>query len=112
MDWIIAPGWSPTISWSQFDLLIHPALQEPFGMVVAEARSQGLPVLMSSNVGASDLKFSNTKRLSLTDSVSRWCDAAKELVEMDKSAQIKWSWDDLVNKHLTMIYPKISPIKL
>lgn len=112
LDWVVFEGWSATIPWQQFDILIHPAFQEPFGMVVAEARSHGLPVLMSTEVGAADLRFSNTQALSLTDPIYRWCSAAQRLLEMEKKVEVKWSWDALVDKHLTRIYPKVSPIKI
>ena len=44
LSWVTVNGWDARIPWDQFDLLIHPARKEPFGMVVAEARSFGLPV--------------------------------------------------------------------
>ena len=34
-----------------FDLLLHPARQEPYGMVIAEARAAGVPVLVSEACG-------------------------------------------------------------
>jgi len=63
LEWISFQGWSSSIPWSDFDVLLHPARKEPFGMVVAEARSHGIPVAMSSQVGVADLKFSATEIL-------------------------------------------------
>ena len=37
--------------YAQFDLLLHPARQEPYGMVIAEARAAGVPVLVSDACG-------------------------------------------------------------
>jgi UDP-glucose:(heptosyl)LPS alpha-1,3-glucosyltransferase len=37
----------------QIDLLLHPAKQEAYGMVIAEALSVGIPVICSSECGAS-----------------------------------------------------------
>jgi len=37
--------------YAQFDLLLHPARQEPYGMVIAEARAAAIPVLVSENCG-------------------------------------------------------------
>jgi len=40
----------------QFDLLLHPARQEPYGMVIAEAMAAGVPVVISDRCGiASDV---------------------------------------------------------
>ncbi|MDQ6982039.1 MAG: glycosyltransferase family 4 protein [Mariprofundus sp.] len=42
--------------YAQFDLLLHPARQEPYGMVIAEARAAGVPVVISNACGiASEL---------------------------------------------------------
>jgi len=42
--------------YAKFDLLLHPARQEPYGMVIAEARAAGVPVLVSDACGiASEL---------------------------------------------------------
>ena len=42
--------------YAEFDLLLHPARQEPYGMVIAEARAAGVPVLVSDACGiASEL---------------------------------------------------------
>jgi UDP-glucose:(heptosyl)LPS alpha-1,3-glucosyltransferase len=37
--------------YAQFDLLLHPARQEPYGMVIAEARAAGVPVVISDACG-------------------------------------------------------------
>ena len=44
-------GWSQQIPWVQYDVLVHPADMEPFGMVIAEARAYGVAVIMSDQVG-------------------------------------------------------------
>ena len=45
-------GWSaePAL-YAQFDLLLHPALAEPYGMVVAEAMAAAVPVVISDRCG-------------------------------------------------------------
>ncbi len=40
-----------TSLYAQFDLLLHPARQEPYGMVIAEARAAGVPVVVSDACG-------------------------------------------------------------
>ena len=107
-DWISFRGWSSVIPWLDFDLLLHPARDEPFGMVVAEARSHGLPVIMSSRVGARDLDFSDARVLKLNSEIIEWCENAASLIKTRKQKpELKWSWDDLVVKHIETIYPQI-----
>jgi UDP-glucose:(heptosyl)LPS alpha-1,3-glucosyltransferase len=108
LAWVHVQGWSPTIPWSDFDLLLHPARKEPFGMVVAEARSFGVPVLMSSRVGARDLEFSEAEILDLSASLEEWCLAASKLIKTRTgTCESKWSWDDLVARHIDTIYPQV-----
>lgn len=108
LDWVRVMGWQTDIPWLDFDLLIHPARKEPFGMVVSEARNHGLPVLLSNNVGAQDLEFSETKTLDIDSAVSAWSDAAAQLIQQStRKPENKWSWSDLVAKHVQTIYPEV-----
>lgn len=106
-DWVQAKGWMVDIPWSEIDVLIHPAKNEPFGMVIAEARQFGLPILMSDRVGASDLSFSSCVTVSLNSEVQVWVAELKKLVDtrsFAKSQEI-WTWEDLVSLHFSEIYP-------
>ena len=106
-SWVFPKGWVSQIPWRNYDILLHSARNEPFGMVVAEARKFGLPVLMSSKVGAGDLEFSYTTVIDIDAPVSGWVRAAKDLfsdnVRLEES---KWGWNDLVNKHIEATYPQ------
>ena len=106
-DWIIHRGWVTEVPWLEFDLLLHPARKEPFGMVVPEARSYGTPVVMSSAVGAADLEFSDTEVVDLNASMDEWCVAIQKVCnKASGTSEVKWTWDDLVNRHLETIYPR------
>lgn len=112
-DWVSSQGWSSNIPWTDFDLLIHPARKEPFGMVVAEARSFGIPVVMSSQVGAADLEFTETKILGLDAPLAEWSHAASELIQTNtRERELKWTWSDLVAKHIETIYPQLEAVTL
>lgn len=55
-DAFIFHGWTPyakvMADLSQLDLLIHPALEESFGMTIAEAMALGVPVIAGKDSGA------------------------------------------------------------
>ena len=112
-DWISFQGWSSEIPWSDFDVLLHPARKEPFGMVVAEARSFGVPVVMSSQVGAADLELTETKILDIDAPLAEWCHAASELIQTNtRERELKWTWSDLVAEHIETIYPQLEAVTL
>ena len=101
-------GWISEVPWANYDVLIHPAENEPFGMVVAEARSHGVAVLMSDRVGAVDLAFDGVRIVSIDASLSEWGLALNELLASpDRSSEAKWTWDDLVGLHCQTIYPQL-----
>lgn len=101
-------GWCSEIPWATYDVLIHPAENEPFGMVVAEARSHGVAVLISDRVGAADLAFNDIRIVSIDASLNEWGAALNELlVSPDRSSEVKWTWDDLANLYCQAIYPQL-----
>ena len=104
-------GWVD--SWwmsAKYDLMLHPAKVEPFGMAVCEAANAGVPVLCSDRVGALDFRCGQMFSQSLAGSVDEWSAAALEIVKKSMAGElffsdIKWSWDDLAKLHLNRIYP-------
>ena len=101
-------GWSSEIPWANYDVLIHPAENEPFGMVIAEARSHGVAVLMSDRVGAADLAFSNVRIVPVDAPLSEWESALQRLLASpDRSSEVKWTWNELVDLHCQTIYAQL-----
>ena len=101
-------GWSSAIPWANYDVLIHPAENEPFGMVIAEARSHGVAVLMSDRVGAADLAFNGIRIVPFNAPLSEWESALQELLASpNSSGEVKWTWNDLVDLHCQTIYPPL-----
>jgi len=57
--------------YAQFDLLLHPARQEPYGMVIAEARAAGLPVVISDACGIAN-EIDENCILALNATIEDW----------------------------------------
>ena len=103
-------GWVEDIPWSNYSALIHPARIEPFGMVVAEARQQGLPVLTSNKTGSVGLNFDGVAICSPDDSISTWCHALHDLLLSSSvfNAEEPWTWRQLALMHSEQIYPTVA----
>ena len=99
-------GWGEKIAWENYDCLIHPATVEPFGMVVSEARAHGLPVLTSEAVGSIELEFCGLRANALSSTPAQWLASLEELQneKFARSPEIKWTWEDLANQHISDIY--------
>lgn len=100
-------GWSKEINWVDYDALIHPATIEPFGMVVPEARSHGVPVLAANTVGSTELNYQGIAVLKTTENVEIWASKLFDLINDDRNRhrEIKWTWCQLALKHAHEIYP-------
>lgn len=90
------------------DLLLHPAKKEAFGMVVSEAMTIGVPVLCSTECGASELV---TERfgvhLPADADEAMWHEAASQLLCAEKSeASFSRSWEQ-VTREYKYIYERI-----
>ena len=52
---VVALGWAQSsLVFAEMDLLLHPAREEPYGMVVAEAMAARVPVVISDQCGAKE----------------------------------------------------------
>lgn len=69
-------GWTDEPDYASFDVLIHPAQAEPYGMVIAEAMAARVPVVVSDVCGAAARVTSDTGAvLGLGASVDAWAAA-------------------------------------
>ena len=86
----------------QINLLIHPAVSEPFGMVIAEANAAHIPVLISDNCGIAELiNDENGDILPLTEK-QPWQISLLRLLKNDKVKSINLSWDNLAKQHIEL----------
>lgn len=99
-------GWVDEIPWHEYAALIHPARNEPFGMVVSEARANGLPVLVSDCVGSAELAFKGLEVCQLSAPPQRWREALVKLTSRSENykPEKRWSWADLAELHIKDIY--------
>ena len=90
-------------------LLIHPAISEPYGMVISEATNYGVPVVISNNCGiASQITKKSGRVLNLDDSIDEWIKACSlEIKRDDLAHKVGKSWIELANDHIK-IYDSIS----
>ena len=104
---VTVQGWSERIPWEKYEILIHPAKKEPFGMVIAEARANGIKVLTSSEVGSTELGFRNTIVLQFPSSTEDWSRALEALIatKNNKLPECLWTWTALAKLHKEKFYP-------
>lgn len=96
--------------YQRMDLLLHPAASEPYGMVVAEAMSARVPVIVSSACGASvDVGRENGEVLDLNQPVQDWVRACDKWLNI-KSSPPKYSrsWGDVADEYAEL-YRSIQP---
>ena len=103
--WVSQRGWSASVPYSNYDVLIHPAVQEPFGMVVPEALVAGCRVLMSDKVGASCISHECATVKSLASSDQEWGKALMALVSPKDVEPFKFqTWKEVAKRYLDEVY--------
>lgn len=93
--------WSGEVPYAKLDLLLHPARAEPFGMVITEAMSTGLPVVVSDVCGASqEVSGEAGSVLSLNQSAQEWADAVDRLLERNTPVpSYARSWEQVAGEY-------------
>ncbi len=51
-DGYILKGWEDEVNFTEFDVLLHPAKDEPYGMIISEAMAAKVPVVISDRCGS------------------------------------------------------------
>ena len=82
------------------DLLAHPARDEPFGMVITEALSSGVPSVISDRCGCSaHLRAEALKIVGYDKSTDNWVDACLEMHGKQPRLISQRAWADVVVDH-------------
>lgn len=95
----------------QIDLLLHPAKQEAYGMVIAEALSVGIPVICSSECGASfHVPHNNCLSLPFDRPTELWVKHIMEILGKsrdNKFQRFSRSWKNVAKDYLK-VYQAVS----
>jgi UDP-glucose:(heptosyl)LPS alpha-1,3-glucosyltransferase len=79
-SWIKCHGWVSQPPYSRYHLLIHPAIDEPFGMAVMEALASGCRAIVSECVGAGEIAHRAMRVVDLERDVDEWASEAHNLI--------------------------------
>jgi len=80
-----------------FDLLLHPARMEPFGMVITEALSARVPVIASDQCGARS-EIRQGRVLKLDEPIGIWAKACLEAIGQPQQPYQR-RWEDVAQDH-------------
>lgn len=94
-------GWSSAAHYTEFDVLLHPAKAEPYGMVISEAMAACVPVVISDLCGAApQVSAEHGEVLSLHDGVQAWADALEmQLSRNTPVPQFVRAWREVAQEY-------------
>jgi UDP-glucose:(heptosyl)LPS alpha-1,3-glucosyltransferase len=97
-------GWQAQPDYSQFDVLLHPASHEPYGMVIAEAMAAGVPVVISDQCGAAaHVQTGAGSVLPLSAPLPLWVQALEQaLTRGSPVPEFSRSWQTVAVEHLVL----------
>jgi len=94
-------GWTDSKTFfEKIELILHPAINEPFGMVLSEANASGVYCLISENVGFKDFIGPNVGEVLALDK-KLWVDSILKLIGKKVYVnRIQFSWLNLAKNHI------------
>lgn len=97
-------GWSGQPCFAEFDVLLHPARAEPYGMVVSEAMAARVPVVVSDACGAAAQVTPDAGAVvPLGAHVERWTEEVeKQLCRSDMPPQFVRGWNEVAREYETI----------
>ena len=97
-------GWSDQAHYAEFDVLLHPAKAEPYGMVISEAMAACVPVVISDVCGAAAHVTPDVGAvLPLAASLETWVSTVeKQLRRSDPPPRFVRGWSDVAREYETI----------
>ena len=94
-------GLSSHVEYAGFDVLLHPAIAEPYGMVISEAMAACVPVVISDACGAADEVTTEAGLvLPLSSSIETWADAVEKQLKRDLPVpRYEHGWDRVAQEY-------------
>ena len=94
-------GWSDQAHYAEFDVLLHPAKAEPYGMVISEAMAACVPVVISDVCGAAAHVTPDAGAvLPLSASLETWVSAIEEQLQRnDPPPRFVRGWGDVAREY-------------
>ncbi len=94
-------GWSNQAHYADFDVLLHPASAEPYGMVISEAMASCVPVVISDVCGAAAQVSSDAGSvLTLSSPIVAWLAAIeKQFNRTDAAPRFQRGWDRVAQEY-------------
>ena len=90
----------PQEFFGRIDVLVHPATDEPFGMVMSEALACSVPVVFSDQCGAAEHLCSDGLRVLPVDApVADWARACAEVAGQTFTPLASRTWSDVAAEH-------------
>ncbi len=100
--------WGGAVDFAEFDVLIHPAKSEPYGMVICEAMAAQVPVVISNICGAcTDVSPASGAILSLDSPIKAWAQAVDD--QLNRTAlppKFERNWEVVANEYENIVYAK------
>jgi UDP-glucose:(heptosyl)LPS alpha-1,3-glucosyltransferase len=91
---------NPQDFFGRIDILVHPAKDEPFGMVMSESLTCGVPVVFSDQCGAADhLQSDGLRVLPVTAPAADWARACADLAGRPFPPLASRTWSDVAAEH-------------
>jgi UDP-glucose:(heptosyl)LPS alpha-1,3-glucosyltransferase len=106
-------GWSDQAHYAAFDVLLHPAKAEPYGMVISEAMAAKVPVVISDVCGAAaHVTAASGAVLPLSASLDTWVGALdQQLSRREPVPQYERGWCKVAQEY-EKIYAEILSSRL
>ncbi len=94
-------GLSNHVEYVEFDVLLHPAIAEPYGMVISEAMAARVPVVISDVCGAAEQVMPEAGSvLPLSAAIDAWASAVeRQLTRSDPVPEYDRSWGRVAQEY-------------